>query len=491
MPLSEIRDSQISGLIDKVQRSNYGKYLRSVRIVRTRGLSGVEVRFDFPVTALIGPNGGGKSTVLGAAACAYKEIRPGLFFPKSSIGDTSMSNWSIEYEIIDKAVNRAGLVRRSSSFRQARWVRGEVLSRPVAYFGINRTVPAGEKPSFKKLMGGSYRHNAPLSPLPDVAVTEIERVLGKPIRDFRQTEIAAGQTFYTGRNSGNDYSEFHFGAGESSIIRIITAIESLPENVFVLVEELENGLHPVATRRLVEYLLAAAERKKLQAIFTTHSDEALAPLPKEAIWACLDRSVQQGKLSVKALRAVSGKIDTRLAIFVEDEFAKHWVEAILRTELPEAHGQVEIHAVAGDGVAVSIHRSHLNNPAIRFKSLCVIDGDSEQNDDRASAIYRLPGRQPELTVFDAVAAGMDRNIAILTVACQLAPEAQERVRQAVTRIRSTNRDHHLLFNQVGIDLGFIPEVIVTGAFLAQWIRDNAAAIEPIVAAVRAVIESPT
>ena len=120
MPLSEIRDSQISGLIDKVQRSHYGKYLRSVRIVRTRGLSGVEVRFDFPVTALIGPNGGGKSTVLGAAACAYKEIRPGLFFPKSSIGDTSMSNWSIECEIIDKAANRAGLVRRSSSFRQAK-----------------------------------------------------------------------------------------------------------------------------------------------------------------------------------------------------------------------------------------------------------------------------------------------------------------------------------------------------------------------------------
>ena len=159
-------------------------------------------------------------------------------------------------------MNRAGLIRRSSNFRRARWVRGKVLSRPVAYFGINRTVPAGEKPSFKKLMGGSYRHTAPLSPLPDVAVTEIERVLGKPIRDFRQTQIAAGQIVYTGRNSGNDYSEFHFGAGESSIIRILSAIESLPENAFVLVEELENGLHPVATRRLVEYLTRQSRNQR-------------------------------------------------------------------------------------------------------------------------------------------------------------------------------------------------------------------------------------
>ena len=247
MPQSEIRASQISGLISKVQRSDYGKYLRSMRINRARGLTGAEVRFDFPVTALIGPNGGGKSTVLGAAACAYLAIRPGMFFPKSSIGDTSMADWSIEYDAIDRNVNRTTSFRRSSNFRQARWVRGDVLTRSVAYFGINRTVPAGEKPSFKKLMGASYRHTGPLNPLPDEALSEVEKVLGKSVREFRQTLIVAGQTFYTGRNSGNEYSEFHFGAGESSIIRIISEIETLPENALILIEEIENGLHPVAS----------------------------------------------------------------------------------------------------------------------------------------------------------------------------------------------------------------------------------------------------
>ena len=247
--------------------------------------------------------------------------------------------------------------------------RGEVLSRPVAFFGIDRTVPAGEKPSFKKLKGPSYRHSGTLSPLPEDALTEVERVLGKSVREFRQTQIERGQTFYTGRNSGNEYSEFHFGAGESSIIRIISEIETLPENALILIEEIENGLHPVATRRLVEYLVIAAQRKRIQAIFTTHSDEALSPLPSEAIWACLDSRVQQGKLSVRTLCAVSGKIDTGLAIFVEDEFAKHWVEAIIRYELPEAYDQVEVHAVAGDGIAVSIHRSHMADPSMRFRSL--------------------------------------------------------------------------------------------------------------------------
>jgi predicted ATPase len=484
MPHSEIRASQISGLIEKVHRGQYGKYLRSVRLVRVRGLAGAEVRFDFPVTALIGPNGGGKSTVLGAAACAYKELKPSTFFPKSSIGDTSMANWSIEYEAIDKHVNATAPIRRSSNFRQAKWVRGDVLSRPVAYFGINRTVPAGEKPSFKKLMGGSYVHTASLDPLPAAALGETEKVLGKSVQGFRQTRIVSGQTFYTGRNSGNEYSEFHFGAGESSIIRIISEIEALKENALVLIEEIENGLHPVATRRLVEYLIVAAERKTIQAIFTTHSDDALLPLPKEAIWACLDRGVQQGKLSVKTLRAVSGKIDTKLAVFVEDTFARHWIEAIIRSDLPEAHDEIEVHAVSGDGVALRIHRGHRDNPSIRFKSCCMLDGDSQQSHDEANGIYRLPGGQPELTVFDEVAGAMDTNIAVLTVACQLDPREQERVRRVVTDVRRTNRDPHLLFNQVGIQLGFVPEVIIRGAFVSQWIRDHKAAITPIVAAIR-------
>ncbi len=149
MPVSEIRPSQLSALLDRVRRSNYNKYLRLARLNKVRGFSGAQVGFDFPVTALVGPNGGGKSTVLGAAACAYKAIKPGLFFPKSSIGDSSMSQWSIEYELIDKQINQAGVVRRSSSFRRLKWVRGDILDREVRYFGIRRTVPAGERPEFR------------------------------------------------------------------------------------------------------------------------------------------------------------------------------------------------------------------------------------------------------------------------------------------------------------------------------------------------------
>lgn len=114
MPPSEIRQSKLSSLSERVRRHNYAKYLLSVQLSKVRGFSGARVSFDFPVTALVGPNGGGKSTVLGAAACAYKDVKPGTFFPKSSIGDNSMSEWSIEYELIDKSINESAIVRSRS-----------------------------------------------------------------------------------------------------------------------------------------------------------------------------------------------------------------------------------------------------------------------------------------------------------------------------------------------------------------------------------------
>ncbi|MFH0846589.1 MAG: AAA family ATPase [Chloroflexota bacterium] len=480
MQYSQIRPSQLSELSERVRRSNYSKYLRSVRLARVRGFSGAAVSFDFPVTALVGPNGGGKSTVLGAAACAYKAVKPGLFFPKSSIGDSSMSQWSIEYDLIDKEINPNNPIRRSSVFRQLRWNRKDLTNRKVSYFGIARTVPAGERPEFKKLMRPSYVHTQPLESLSGQAALEIEHILGRSVSEFKHTDIAGGKTFHVGRNRGNEYSEFHFGAGESSIIRIVTEIERVPESSLILIEEIENGLHPVATQRLVEYLIAAASRRRIQAVFTTHSDDALLPLPQEAVWSCLDGQTQQGKLSVKTLRAISGKVDTALAIFTEDEFGKFVVQAIIREHIPDCYDQVEVHAVSGDGNAVRVHQNRLQDPTATYRSLCVIDGDSAQQENQGCGIFRLPGTQPESTVFNGVFNALSINAAILTVSLQLDPTKQDFVTRILNEIALTNRDSHVLFNQVGIKLGFIPEDVVRGAFINLWIRGQVGSLRPLV-----------
>lgn len=471
---SEIRESTKLDLLKKVRDQDYGLYLYKASIQKIRGFTGEDITFEFPVTALIGPNGSGKSSVLGVAGCAYKPIKPGYFFPKSAIGDETMSGWRVEYELVDKGLNARQLVKRNSNFRQAKWVRADVADRPVLFFGIERTVPAGEKTRFKKLTKSSYVHAGDLVALSTDVARQVEHVLGKAVSEFRITMVGQGDQFLIGKSGDNQYSEFHFGAGESSIIRMINEIEQAPNNSLIIIEEIENGLHPIATRRMVEYLINVAERKSLQAVFTTHSDYALQPLPNEAIWACIAGKLKQGKLSVEALRAVSGRVDRQLAIFVEDEFAKFWVNAILREKLGLEFEQVEVHAVAGDGTAVSTHRGHMRNPAISFKSLCIIDGDSKQtgDSDQTSGIIRLPGTQPELSVYEDVKQHINRDLVVLTVSCQRPPEAQAQVQEALVEVLHTNRDPHLLFIQLGMKIGFVPETIVRGAFFALWVRNN-------------------
>lgn len=270
---------------------------------------------------------------------------------------------------------------------------------------------------------------------------------------------------------------------------MISEIERAPENSLLLIEEIENGLHPVAARRMVEYLIDVADRKSIQTVFTTHSDHALSPLPNEAIWASIDGKLRQGKLSVEALRAVSGRVDRRLAVFVEDEFAKTWVDTILREKLGPDYDQIEVHAVHGDGNAVVTHRSHMANPAVTFKSLCVIDGDSQQRDDPDNGVVRLPGAMPELSVFEAVQARLDEDLAVLTVSCQRAPEAQDIVSRAIEEVSRTNRDPHLIFNQLGMKIGFIPEATIRGAFLALWVRSNAQFCDDLARKARELIEA--
>ena len=487
---SEIRDSEIRDLATKVKRQDFGSYLKRIRLMKARAFTDQTVEFEFPVTALIGTNGGGKSTILGAAAIAHKSIRLALFFPKSSIGDDSMSNWSIEYEIVDKKVNSTSQVKRSARFKNSKWVRDDLINRDVLYFGIIRTVPAGERREFKKFGTINYPFSGLRSELSDTVAKQAAKILGKDVSKFQQAAITASQMFYVGGDGNLTYSEFHFGAGESSVIRMVSAIEAAPPNALVLIEEIENGLHPVATRRMVEYLIDAASRRSIQSIFTTHSEDALLPLSSEAIWSSIDGAVRQGRISIEALRAITGRIDERMAIFVEDAFAKDWVEGVIRARMPERMDEIGVYPVNGESQAHSIHLSHRSNPAVssRLKSICILDGDSGKDHDETNGVIKLPGDVPESVVFDYVRNNIAHLAMQLAVALHLPPTKDVWVQTSVEQVSLSNRDPHLLFNQVGIKAGLVPANIVSSAFIGLWLNGNEAQCDKIASFIKCNLE---
>lgn len=471
---SEIRDSDIRKLEEKVAANDYGSYLRRVTLKKVRGFKDRAVAFDFPVTALIGPNGGGKSTILGAAGLAYKDIAPGTFFAKSGKYDASMKEWVIEYELIERKLNPRLPIQRTASFPQLKWNR-KAVDRPVLDFGVSRTVPATERRELVKAIGNKFvaAHEVALA---DPVIDAVEKILGKEMKGCNRLSVDAqgrATLFAASNPDGSEYSEFHFGAGEASVIRIVSAVEEAPVGTLILIEEIENGLHPVATQRMVEYLMDVANRKSCQVIFTTHSNDALAPLPSRAIWSAYKGEVLQGKLDIRALRTITGQINASLAIFVEDEFAEMMVATILRYYQNIEMDAVKIHAMGGVAPAVAVNSQHNLDPTATFPSVCLVDGDQVDSVDPVKRVYALPGSgSPESHVFDTVLERIDHLAARLAVSMQLPTSAQERVKQVVKERALTNRDRHVVFQQIGEDLDFTAGAIVASAFTALWAQEK-------------------
>lgn len=475
---SEIRDSEKSALLKRVTGRRYNQYLTGMKLVKLRSYDNVEIRFDFPVTALVGPNGGGKTTALGAAALINENIKPRQFFAKGGAYDTSMVDWKIEYDLVEQRRS----LKRTASYPKSKWNR-DAVQRETAVFGVLRTLPATERKELSKFIGSSFRGFGE-EPLTEETAKAVERILGKEASNYLSVagDRSNSKSLFAARiPEGNSYSEFHFGAGEASIINIISKIEKSPDESLILIEEIENGLHPVATRRLVEYLISVARRKSCQVIFTTHSNDALSPLPDEAVWSCGKGELTQGKLDVNALRTLTGEVKASAAIFVEDRFGEEMALTALRVYAKPRNIPllgIAIHAVGGHGQVAKFTTSQNSNPAIMFDAIGIVDGDmrSEANPEKRIACF--PGDDdPETHVANAVLSIIETVAARLALNMGLTTQDQARVAEVVRDKIRTNADRHVLFEQIGEDLDFISGLAVERAFLTQWAENFPEEIE--------------
>jgi len=392
----------------------YNEYLHKIVLEKIRGFKNVEITFDFPVTALIGANGSGKSTVLGAAALAYKMVPPRRFFPKSPNFDKDMHGWRIRYSII----NKGSSMQRTASFREQRWKRSSPLpDRKVAIFGISRTVPASEQLRFLKFARNDAVDSNALAK-EELVTKHLFEILGISSEyEALYPEEGEGVDFLVARKpeSSIAYSEFHFGAGESSLARMILTIHSLPKESLILIEEVENGLHPIAVTRFVEYLLEVAKKKNHQVIFTTHSSYALDPLPDIAVWALIEGRAAQGKIDIQVLRRLFGKTpdEVRLVVFVEDKVAQIFLKEIARSDDPDLSQVLDIYPVSGQGNVKKLTKAHNENPSVKKRAIGFLDGDAKTPVDDGG-IYKLPGTYaPEKYLLSEVLKAQDSGKAVI------------------------------------------------------------------------------
>ena len=186
----------------------------------------------------------------------------------------------------------------------------------------------------------------------------------------------------------------------------------------------------------------------------------------------MNGELYKGKLDIKSLRAISGQINSKLVVFVEDDFASLWSRQIISSINDVSIDAISFHPMKGDGTAVKVHKNHCIDPAALQKSICIIDGDSEQAENEQERIYRLPGQCPESAVFDNVLENLSSISGELAVSLLKPYEYESQLKEKMESVRNTNRDPHLLYSQLGKKIGFIPEERVKEAFLTIWCKLN-------------------
>ena len=83
------------------------------------------------------------------------------------------------------------------------------------------------------------------------------------------------------RNSA--YDATLLSDGTLRVLAIAAAILSAPEGSLVVIEEIDNGVHPSRAEQLLDRLLRVATRRNLHVLISSHNPALLDALPDDAV----------------------------------------------------------------------------------------------------------------------------------------------------------------------------------------------------------------
>ena len=415
-------------------------FLSGVHLDGIRGFRNLRVTFDDLVSVIAGGNATGKSTVLFAAACAYRvpgagvrDYVPSALFPDYRPKHEGCSDTRAEVTMDFYYQTSDGpLEMRWRRAKQGKWSRSFFrranAKQPERQMYL-RTLSNISNPAEVRGVLSMSRLSTPPESIP-LTASQIE--FAQQMLPFRYAEVlklssGSKNLLFATQEGGAKYSELHMAAGERALLRLAQEIAQI-EDALVLIDEVEAGLHPWVQQLLMLQLQQLALRNGLQIIVTTHSPVILDSVPRYGR-IFLDRDETSGQVVVRepyrdvVQNALYGRAMEALNLLCEDEAAEGILQGVLDFLIPRDRLQREAIRVGRDTGASEfpMHAEAFRKFGQIQNTVFVLDGDQVGSDieakiqdaaKRTVQVLFLPGSSaPEAWVWDKLRTLSDEDAA--------------------------------------------------------------------------------
>ncbi len=325
-------------------------FLSEIRLDGIRGFNNLRVVFDYPVSVIAGGNTTGKSTVLFAAACAYKvpgagvkDYVPSTLFPdyRPKFGERTdiRQEITIEFNYLTLDGPLSMRWRRAKGWNRS-FLGRKNAAQPERQLYL-RTLSNLSNPSeVRGVLSMSRLKSEP----EETPLTAAQIEFAHQMLPFRYSEVVnlssnKKNLLFAAQEDGATYSELHMAAGERALLRLSKEIAQL-EGALVLIDQVEAGLHPWVQQLLMLHLQQLALRNALQIIVTSHSPVVLDSVPLNGK-IFLDRDESSGEVVVRPAyrdliqNALYGRSNEMLKLLCEDEIAEGILEGVFDFLLPQ------------------------------------------------------------------------------------------------------------------------------------------------------------
>lgn len=374
-------------------------------VVKLKGLQDVSLDFSLsPLTAIMGSNCCGKTTVLHAIACAFKPRHAGdpdyqfpLFFRPNTDALWRDSEFTIHYSERVGANTHSNL---SQNYKKAsdRWT-PRYQRRPERYtrfVSIGESVPDIETVNLASMI--HYTRSENLDATGQLIREVSGQVLNKVYSSFYKVTYAyRGKQSIGVSTSGETYSGLSMSSGEQRVFRILDSVFSAPDYGLILVDEIDLFLHQDALQRLLGKLQEHCEATKKQLIFTTHFPPVAEMYDKMCIYTLNrvpSRTVVWRGYSYEAMRHITGSQLRPISCYVEDDVAEQIIARVAAQLAIRKFVQFGHYGPAANAFSLcaGLYLSHESTD----HTLAVLDGDvyGSRRERRTRVNAAITGNQP-------------------------------------------------------------------------------------------------